>query len=206
MKIFLATQNAGKAAEFQELLGELDIQVLFCADFPDWEEIEETGSTFQENALLKAKIAAERTGMIALADDSGVEVDALNEAPGVYSARFAGEPKNDEKNIAKLLELMKDVPEEQRTAHFRCVLAVVTQEGEQFLTEGSVEGRILNVQRGSGGFGYDPVFFVPDFGRTMADLGMVQNFKLSHRAQAFHKVIPILKELKQRFEKTQTEI
>lgn len=203
MKIFLATQNAGKAAEFQELLSELDIQVMSCADLPEWAEVEETGTTFQENALLKAQTAAERTGLISLADDSGLEVDALDGAPGVHSARFAGEPKDDEKNIDKLLDRLKGVPDEKRTARFRCVLAVVTQEGEKFFTEGSVEGKILTVRRGSGGFGYDSVFYVPDFGRTMAELGMAQKNKLSHRAQAFNKVIPILRELKQRFVKNQ---
>lgn len=198
MKIVLATQNAGKVDELREMLTELDIEVLSLLDFPAWEEIEETGATFQENALIKAQVTMERTGLIALADDSGLEVDALGGAPGVYSARYAGEPKDDERNIDKLLEMLERVADDDRTARFRCALAVVTPDGEVFNTEGTVEGKVLRARRGSGGFGYDPVFFVPDFGRTMAELGMAQKNKLSHRAQAFHKVIPILKDLKSR--------
>lgn len=199
MKIVLATENPGKVAELQELVADLDMEVLSSTNFPDWQSVEETGSTFRENALIKARAAAGFTGMIALADDSGLEVDALGGAPGVFSARFAGEPKDDGRNIEKLLGLMENVPDEERGARFFCALAVVTPGGEEYLTEGTVEGKILKAKRGSGGFGYDPVFFVPDFGRTMAELGMAQKNRLSHRAQAFHKVVPILKDLKQRY-------
>lgn len=195
MKILLATQNQGKAKELQEMLADARIDVLSLRDIPDWEEVEETGQTFAENAALKAHAAAERTGYIALADDSGLEVDALGGAPGVYSARYAGEPKDDEGNNNKLLQELKEVPDEERTARFRCALVIATPEGQEFLTEGTLEGRILRAPRGHEGFGYDPLFFIPDFARTMAELTIVQKNKISHRAQAFQKAIPILKDL-----------
>lgn len=198
MKILLATQNEGKVRELEELLADEDIKVISLKDIPDWEEVEETGSTFTENAALKARVGAQKSGLISLADDSGLEVDALSGAPGVYSARFAGEPKDDERNIDKLLTLLENVVDEERTARFRCALVVATPHGEEYCTEGTVEGKILRQRRGKGGFGYDPVFFVPDFGRTMAELSLAQKNKLSHRAQAFSKAIPILKNLKQR--------
>jgi XTP/dITP diphosphohydrolase len=197
MKILLATQNQGKVRELQEMLSDAQIEVLSLRDVPNWEDVEETGSTFAENAALKAHAAAERTGYISLADDSGLEVDALGGAPGVYSARYAGEPKDDERNNDKLLEALQDVPDEKRTGRFRCALVIVTPEGQEFLTEGTVEGRILHARRGQEGFGYDPLFFVSDFGRTMAELTMSQKNKISHRAQAMQKAIPILKNLTQ---------
>lgn len=198
MKILLATQNPGKVKELQELLADEEIEVLSLLDLEDWEEIEETGLTFAENAAQKAREACKRTGIITLADDSGLEVDALNGAPGVYSARFAGEAKDDEANIDKLLQLLEKVPDEERTGRFRCVLTVATPDGEEYMTEGTVEGKIIRQRRGKGGFGYDPVFFVPDFGRTMAELSLGQKNKLSHRAQAFRKAVLILQDLKQR--------
>lgn len=197
MKILLATQNQGKVRELQDMLSDAQIEVLSLRDVSNWEDVEETGSTFAENAALKAHAAAEKTGYISLADDSGLEVDALGGAPGVYSARYAGEPKDDERNNDKLLEALQDVPDEKRTGRFRCALVIVTPEGQEFLTEGTVEGRILHARRGQEGFGYDPLFFVSDFGRTMAELTMSQKNKISHRAQAMQKAIPILKNLTQ---------
>ena len=196
MKILLATQNKGKAAEFQELLADSDIEVCSLLDFPDREDIEETGQTFAENALLKAREAMKKTGLVTLADDSGLEVEALKGAPGIYSARFAGEQGNAMKNIDKLLLLMEDVPEEKRGARFRCSLAIVTPDGREFLLEGKVEGKILRRRQGESGFGYDPVFFLPASGRTMAELSSAQKNEISHRAQAFRQALPILQELK----------
>jgi len=196
MKILLATQNQGKVRELQELLADEDIEVLSLLDIPDWEEVEETGNTFAENAALKARAALLRTGLIALADDSGLEVDALDGWPGVYSARFAGEPKDDELNNDKLLHLLESVPDDKRMARFRCALVIATPDGKEYLTEGSVEGRILTQRRGKGGFGYDPLFFVSEFARTMAELNLAQKNKLSHRALAFREAIPILQALK----------
>jgi len=196
MKILLATQNKGKAAEFQELLADSDIEVCSLLDFPDWEDIEETGRTFAENAVLKAREAMKKIGLVTLADDSGLEVEALNGAPGIYSARFAGEQGNASKNIDKLLLLMEDVPEEKRGARFRCSLAIVTPDDREFLVEGKIEGKILRQRQGERGFGYDPVFFLPALGRTMAELSSAQKNEISHRAQAFRKALPILQELK----------
>ena len=196
MKIILATQNQGKLRELQDLLADETIEVLSLNDIEDWEDVEENGETFAENAALKAREAVKKTGLIALADDSGLEVDALNGAPGVYSARFAGEPKNDERNNDKLLQLLEIVPEDKRQARFRCALVVATPGGEEYLTEGTVEGQILTERRGSAGFGYDPLFFVPEYARTMAELTLAEKNKLSHRAQAFRQAIPILQGLK----------
>ncbi|AGA70498.1 non-canonical purine NTP pyrophosphatase, rdgB/HAM1 family [Desulfitobacterium dichloroeliminans LMG P-21439] len=198
MKVLLATKNLGKVKELQDLLSGEDIEVISLEDIEDWEEVEETGVTFAENAAMKARIAAERTGLISLADDSGLEVDALDGAPGVYSARYAGESKDDDKNNDKLLNELEGVPEAQRTGRFRCALVIATPAGEEFLTEGAVEGRILNERRGKEGFGYDPLFYLPDFGRTMAQLNLCQKNKISHRAQALLNAIPVLKEIAQR--------
>jgi len=196
MKILLATQNLGKVRELRDLLMDEEIEVLSLQDIPDWEDVEENGVTFAENAALKAREAVRRTGLIALADDSGLEVDTLEGAPGVYSARYAGEPKDDERNIDKLLQLLETIPEDKRTARFRCALVMATPFGEEYLTEGAVEGRILTQRRGLDGFGYDPVFYLPEFARTMAELTLAEKNKLSHRAQAFRQVIPILRNLK----------
>lgn len=195
MQILLATANKGKVLELEELLKGEDIEILSLSDFPDFQEIEETGETFAENALLKARIACSLAGIVTLADDSGLEVDVLGGRPGVHSARYSGEPKNDERNIEKLLFELRDVKEEDRTARFCCCLAVVHPDGEEKLTEGTVEGRILLSKRGTGGFGYDPVFYLPELKKTMAELSMEEKNQLSHRARAFEKAVPILKEL-----------
>lgn len=194
MEILLATGNRGKVKELQEML-EKDIKVLSLSDYPGFPEVEETGKTFAENALLKARRAALFSGLVSLADDSGLEVDALKGAPGVYSARFAGEPKSDERNIDKLLSELEGVPEKDRTARFRCSLALVTPDGREYLTEGTVEGIILEERRGTGGFGYDPVFYLPALAKTMAELSLEEKNRLSHRAQAFRKALPILKDI-----------
>lgn len=199
MKVLLATQNLGKVRELQGLLQGEEIEVISLRDIANWEEVEETGETFAENAALKARAAAECTGLVSLADDSGLEVDALHGAPGVYSARYAGEPKDDERNNEKLLKELKGVAEEERTGRFRCALVIATPKGEEYLTEGTVEGQILGERRGDGGFGYDPLFFLPDFNRTMAELNVHEKNKVSHRAQAFEKAIPILRELLRRY-------
>ncbi len=196
MEILLATQNKGKVLELQELLADQNIVVRSLLEFSDWEEVEETGQTFAENAALKAWAAMKKTGMLTLADDSGLEVDALDGAPGVFSARYAGEPKDDQKNIDKLLSLLDDVPDDKRSARFRCALVLVTPDEKEYLVEGTVEGRILRQRQGQDGFGYDPIFFVLDLRRTMAELSSTQKNKLSHRAQAFRKALPILQDLK----------
>lgn len=196
MKIILATQNQGKVRELRELLLDDEIEVLSLLDIPGWEDVEENGVTFADNAALKAREAVRRTGLIALADDSGLEVDALEGAPGVYSARYAGDARDNERNIDKLLQHLESMPEDKRTARFRCALVMATPFGEEYLTEGAVEGRILTKRHGSDGFGYDPVFYVPEFSRTMAQLTLAEKNTLSHRAQAFRKMIPRLQGLK----------
>lgn len=195
MQVLLATANQGKVRELEEMLIGEDIKVLSLSDFPDYRDIEETGRTFAENALIKARAAFSLAKMVTLADDSGLEVEALNGAPGVFSARFAGEPKDDERNIEKLLSELKGIPQEERTARFRCCLAIVSPKGQEVLTEGEVEGRILPTRKGTGGFGYDPVFYLPQLKKTMAELTLEEKNKLSHRAQAFRKAVPILKDI-----------
>lgn len=195
MKIVLATANKGKVKELAGMLEDGRITVLSLDDFPGFPDIEETGGTFAENALLKARAACVRTKLIALADDSGLEVDALNGAPGIYSARYAGEPKDDGRNIVKLLAELKDIPDEARTARFRCCLAIAVPGGEEMIVEGSVEGRILRAPKGSGGFGYDPVFYLPAYGRTMAELTLEEKNRISHRAQALQTAVPLLKQM-----------
>lgn len=192
MKVLLATANKGKVKELEEMLTGMDITVLSLSDFADFPEIEETGATFAENAYLKARKAVEITGLVSLADDSGLEVDALNGEPGVFSARYAGEPKSDERNIDKLLEELEGVPESQRGARFRCSLAVVVPGGQEFLTEGTVEGKILLARKGSGGFGYDPIFYLQGLDKTMAELSLEEKNRISHRAEAFSKAVPII--------------
>lgn len=195
MEILLATANIGKVKELEDLLAGEDIQILSLRNFPDLPDIEENGATFAENALIKARVACRHTNLITLADDSGLEVAVLNEEPGVYSARYAGEPKDDERNIQKLLIELQDVPEAKRSARFRCCLAVVTPDGQEVITEGSVEGLILKQKEGTGGFGYDPVFYLPQLAKTMAELSLEEKNQLSHRAQAFRKAVPVLKQL-----------
>lgn len=184
-RVLLATRNAGKVRELRALLSGEGIEVLSVADVPGAPEVEETGATFRENALLKARALAGATGLLAVADDSGLEVDALAGAPGVSSARYAGEPKDDVRNYQKLLEALGGVPDEARTARFRCALAVVAPWGEEAVFEGACEGRIAGGPRGSGGFGYDPVFLPAGGPRTMAELSDAEKNAISHRGRAF---------------------
>lgn len=170
------------------MLAGIDVELLSLLDFPEVPEIREEGRTYRENALKKARTVAEFTGEMALADDSGLEVDALEGAPGIYSARFAGEYASDALNVQKLLETLKGVPPEKRGASFQCVLVFCRPDGVHEAFTGSWKGRINNFPLGEGGFGYDPVFFLPDRGVTVAQLpGEVKN-RLSHRAQAFNKL------------------
>ncbi len=191
-QIVLATRNMGKLKEFRALLAPLPVEMLSLADFPALPEVEETGRTFAENASLKAVDTANRTGLLAIADDSGLEVDALGGAPGVLSARFAGEPKDDRRNNEKLLQLMADVTPGRRTARFRCTIAVVTPGGQCYLVDGTCEGEIGYEPRGINGFGYDPLFYLPAFGCTMAELAPEVKNTISHRAQAFRRAAEII--------------
>lgn len=184
-QLVVATRNKGKLVEINALLDGLVGQICGAADFADFPETIEDGETFEANALKKAREAAAYSGMPALADDSGLVVDALAGRPGVYSARFAGEHAGDAANNEKLLAEMVAVPDDQRQAAFVCVLAFVTPEGVEQLFTGKVAGSILREACGSGGFGYDPLFLVDGFGRSMAELTLAEKNSTSHRGRAF---------------------
>ena len=186
MRVVLASRNRGKVRELKELLPEW-IEIV-TADDVGISLPEETGDTFLENALLKARAAAHDSGMVAIADDSGLEVDALDGRPGVRSARFAGEDASDPENNALLLEMLRDVTRERRTARFRSVVAVVAPDGSQLHDDGVAEGVILSVPRGDHGFGYDPLFQPIGIERTFAELSLDQKNEISHRGKAFHSI------------------
>ncbi len=186
MRVVLASSNRGKVRELKELLPEW-IEIV-TADDVGISLPEETGDTFLENALLKARAAAHDSGMVAIADDSGLEVDALDGRPGVRSARFAGEDASDPENNALLVEMLRDVTRERRTARFRSVVAVVAPDGSQLHDDGVAEGVILSVPRGDHGFGYDPLFQPIGIERTFAELSLDQKNEISHRGKAFHSI------------------
>ncbi|MCK2185030.1 RdgB/HAM1 family non-canonical purine NTP pyrophosphatase [Halomonas getboli] len=188
--VVLASGNAGKLREFGQLLAPLGMEVRPQADFAV-QEVEETGLTFVENALLKAREASRVSGLPALADDSGLAVDALQGRPGIYSARFSGEPKDDARNNACLLESLVDVPSPQRTARYWCVLVLLrhAEDPVPLIVQQSWEGEILTEPRGAGGFGYDPLFWVPECGKTAAALSADEKNRLSHRGRALQALL-----------------
>ncbi|MDK2889350.1 MAG: XTP/dITP diphosphohydrolase [Thermoanaerobacter sp.] len=200
MKLVLATRNPGKVRELSQLLSPLGYEVLSLEHFPGVPEVVENGATFRDNAVKKATAVARHTGQLALADDSGLEVDYLGGAPGVHSARFAGEGHDDRANNEKLLRLLAGVPPEKRTARFRCVVAVATPEGKVFTTEGTCEGVIAEEPRGEGGFGYDPLFYVPSCGKTFAELDPEVKNRISHRGRALALMREILAGLRYELE------
>jgi XTP/dITP diphosphohydrolase len=185
MKLVLASGNVGKLAELRDLLRDLDLQLHAQSEF-GVSDADETGLTFVENAILKARHAARATGLPALGDDSGLCVDVLNGAPGLYSARYAGIHGDMPANIAKLLHALRETPEHARTARFVCVLALLrhADDPQPLIAEGVWEGRILDAPRGSGGFGYDPVFFDPERGMGAAELDAAVKNRASHRGRA----------------------
>lgn len=187
-QVIIATQNKGKAKDFEALFGPLGYEVLTLRDVAKDMDVEETGVTFEENAILKAEAVAETLQTTVIADDSGLEIDALDGEPGVYSARYAGEAKSDEANIEKVLAKLESVPEEQRTARFRCVLAIASPNKKTRTYSGSCEGLILSERRGDHGFGYDPIFFVPNEGKAMAELVPEEKAAISHRGNAIREL------------------
>ena len=191
--IVLASSNKGKVREINQVLAGLDMVVLPQGEF-DVVDAEETGLTFVENAILKARNAAQHTGLPAIADDSGLEVDVLAGAPGIYSARFAGEGASDQANLEKLLDALQDTPEENRTARFQCLMVYMRHANDPtpLICQGSWEGRILTAARGSNGFGYDPVFYVPTHDCSSAELPAETKNQLSHRGQALRKLVAAL--------------
>lgn len=191
--VIIASGNKGKLKEFKELMMDLPVEVKSLADFPEIGEIEETGTTFAENAYIKAKAVYDVTGWVCIADDSGLEVDALDGAPGIYSARYAGEEKDDAANNAKLLKALADVPDPKRGAQFHCAIVTVDQNGKRYDAEGIVRGVILREERGDNGFGYDPLFYIPEFDKTTAELSMDEKNAISHRGKAVRQMVQILK-------------
>ncbi|MBI4355760.1 MAG: non-canonical purine NTP pyrophosphatase [Candidatus Omnitrophica bacterium] len=191
--LVIATRNRHKVRELRRLLGRLPARFASLADFPQTPIVHENGRSFDDNAVRKARVAARATGCVALADDSGVEVDALGGRPGVRSARFAGSGATDAANNRKLLRLLRGVPSARRGACYRCSLAVATPSGRVWITRGAWRGRIATAPRGRGGFGYDPVFEIPRYRRSVAQLGAVVKQRLSHRAQAARKARAILR-------------
>jgi XTP/dITP diphosphohydrolase len=194
-RLLIATTNPGKKREYAALLGELGIALTW----PDAEgiqlDVEESGASYAENARIKATAYAQASGLWALADDSGLDVDALDGAPGVRSARFGGPGLDDAGRYRLLLDKLKDTPDEQRAARFRCVIALVSPTGRVYQSEGACEGVIARAPRGDHGFGYDPVFYMPELRRTMAELPEADKNRLSHRARAAVGMIEILREL-----------
>lgn len=195
--LVLGTRNKDKVIEFARspTLAELPIQIVGLDEFSGAPDPEETGDTFAANAALKALSAARHTGRWAVADDSGLEVDALEGAPGVHSARFSGPGATSASNNEKLLSLLEGVPPEERTARFRCAVAIASPAGTYWVETGHCEGIIAEKPRGEGGFGYDPLFIVPQYGRTFAELSAAVKDEISHRARALQKAAARLKKL-----------
>ncbi len=195
MKVVLASKNQHKLQEMQQILGQYGLEILLESDLGLDIEVEETGTTFEENSMLKAKAVQQAAGIAAIADDSGLQVDALNGAPGIYSARFGGERnKSDRDRLEYLLELMKDVPQEQRTARFVSVITMLRPDGSSIVARGTCEGVIAFAPHGSNGFGYDPVFYVPQEGCTFAQLKSERKNEISHRANALKNFVEQLQE------------
>jgi XTP/dITP diphosphohydrolase len=195
MELVVATRNQGKLREIRHLLeDDGQIRVRGLDEFPGVPEIEEDGHTFAENARKKAQTVARLTGCLTLADDSGLEVEALGGMPGVHSARFAGEQADDAANNRKLLDLLKTAPAEARQAAFVCVMALCRPDGECCFFQGKLEGLMAEAPRGSGGFGYDPLFLVPEFGLTLAELPLDAKNRISHRGQALRQAIGFIRQ------------
>lgn len=192
-EIVLASSNPGKVREINQLLATLDLHVQPQSEFGVI-DAEETGLTFVENAILKARNAAQHTGLPAIADDSGIEVDALNGAPGIYSARFAGDNASDQQNLEKLLAELEGMPEAQRSARFQCLMVFMAHANDPtpVICQGTWEGRILTTARGDNGFGYDPVFYVPTHDCSSAELSADVKNALSHRGQALRQLVTAL--------------
>lgn len=191
-QIIIATKNKGKAKEFSILFTPYGIEILSLLDLDSLPEIEETGKTFEENAILKAEGIAKLTQTVVIADDSGLVIDELDGMPGIYSARYAGEAKDDSANIDKVLAEMEDVPEEKRTARFYCALAVAGPGLNTEVVAGVCEGKILRERQGLNGFGYDPIFLASATGKSMAEMLPEEKNKISHRSLALKRLEPLV--------------
>lgn len=198
IKLLVATTNPGKFAEVKDFLRQLPLEVLSLSDLATWPKIIEDGATFEENALKKARALAEYSGYLTLADDSGLEVDALNGAPGIYSARYCGEEGNDKKNNEKLMHELREIPEEKRTGRFVCALALCAPKShgmKEWTVRDSCEGRISFELKGENGFGYDPLFFYPSLGKTFGEIDRAIKATVSHRGKALKKLAEMLPSL-----------
>jgi len=192
MDIVIATLNQNKLKEFKALLEDFTATIISLRDFPQCPPLVEDGSSFYENALKKATNVARYTGKLTIADDSGLEVEALGGRPGVYSSRFSGENATDEENNARLLRELHGVPFDKRGARFRCVLVVAKPEGETAFVEGECKGIIIDEPRGHFGFGYDPLFLVPEYNKTFSEIRPEEKNRISHRARALQKLLKLL--------------
>ena len=198
IELLVATTNQRKFAEVKDFLAKLPLNIFSLASLSTWPKVVEDGATFEENALKKARTLAEYSGYLTLADDSGLEVDALNGAPGIYSARYSGEEGNDEKNNAKLLHELRHVPEKKRTGRFVCALALCAPKSygmKELTVRASCEGRIAFRPTGGSGFGYDPLFFYPPFGKTFGEIDRETKATVSHRGKALEKLAEMLPSL-----------
>jgi len=196
-RVVLATRNQHKVAELRRILdgSGMDIELVGTEEFADLPDVAETGATFAANALLKAKDVAQRTGLVAIADDSGLCVDALNGMPGILSARWAGKHGDDAANLQLVLAQLADVPHSRRGAAFHCAAAVATPEGDERVVEGVLEGSLIDSPRGTNGFGYDPIFTPRGYALTTAELTPAEKDAISHRGQAFRALVPVLAEM-----------
>lgn len=192
-KLLLATSNPGKVREYRSLLGELSLELVLPGELGMTGEVDEVGGSLEENARIKAATLAARSGLLTLADDSGLEVEALGGEPGPFSARYAGKGASDKERVEYLLAKLKGVPWEKRTARFRCVIAIATPEGEVELCSGECHGFIAFGPRGGGGFGYDPVFYFPGLDKTMAELPLDIKNRVSHRGEAAWEAVKSLR-------------
>lgn len=194
MKILLATRNRDKIREINDLFHDLDVEIMTMDNFPDIPEVVEDGETLEQNAFKKANEVHKASGILSVADDTGLEVDYLDGRPGVFSSRFAGENATYDDNVNKLLDTMEGVPNERRTAQFRCVIAIVGENISEHV-EGSCPGYILTEKRGSGGFGYDPVFFEPRHKQTFAEMPLSVKNQISHRGLALKQAKSVIERI-----------
>jgi XTP/dITP diphosphohydrolase len=191
-EVIIATKNRGKAREFEDIFRSRGYEIRTLLDYPEIADIDETGNTFEENAILKAEAVSTTLNKLVISDDSGLVIDALKGRPGIFSARYAGEQKNDEANIDKVLAEMSEIPQNERTARFYCALALAAPGQKTLTVSGTCEGKILRERRGTNGFGYDPIFFASEKGLSMAELSTNEKNKISHRANAIQKMDKIL--------------
>jgi XTP/dITP diphosphohydrolase len=194
-RVVVATRNPGKIAELRRILEPYDVDLVDLGAFPDAPDVAETGDSFAANALLKAHAVAEATGLVAIADDSGLAVDALGGMPGIFSARWSGQHGDDEANLRLVLAQLSDVPDERRGAAFICAAAAASPDGGELVVEGRMSGSLIRAPRGSNGFGYDPVFVPVDDDRTTAEMSAADKDAISHRGRAFRALAPRLAEL-----------